>query len=70
MVICPLPATAATPSGATGAGRVAASVMVILVEVNPVAVAVRMMEPAWLVDWTITWARPLNTERWLALSAS
>jgi len=65
-----LPATAGTPVGGTGAGKVAASVLVTFVEVKPVEVAVKVIEPGWLVDWTMTWAKPLKTARWLALSAS
>jgi hypothetical protein len=39
------PPTAAIPVGAAGAGRLEVAVRVTLVEVNPVAVAVRVMEP-------------------------
>jgi len=39
------------------------AVRMIFVEVKPVAVAVKVIEPGWLADWTMTWARPQKTDR-------
>lgn len=69
-VTCWLPPITQTPVGETGGGRVDAAVRVTSLDFRPLAVALKVSLPVRAVDWTMTCANPLKTERRLALSSS